>query len=494
MFQTGFGFFGETNSGANHRHSGTTINKREGRSHSDPTPASRNAHLSMAHTGLPILKDLTSIIFKWENDLENTIQQSQAAEILCIIIKGVLNKLTSNTEKMNLYIRPDVYPIKSFQECYKLKFRLLILPEDINGPVSLDKIKVAIITDELPCKFDVKYYHAPAYLKFEKKPSGDFEANIISFQDDENPEKTGIFIKNFIEVTDSKIEMTGFKKVETIKQYQKSIMEITKNKAQCLVTGLNLVSKNRYLHYVSLISNSYFPLKTLYAVLDENKLDYDVKEYLHVINILVKKIGEINDKQYLHNDLKTNNILVITENNDDDKISSKQSLVKIRIKDLIIIDLDEALKITKQSAKINLTGMYASPEILSLGIMDQQVEVDLSEGFEKSDLFSMGMIIMFLLGFSTDSLENYNENIWYSMKKNELIWDDFIKEILNKFFVNDMVKSQFVNLLKGLLEFNPEKRFGYNEVKQELDRISASFENTDGDSISFSMSRITFGS
>tara|TARA_R110002096_G_scaffold154522_2_gene318679 strand:- start:2636 stop:3283 length:648 start_codon:yes stop_codon:yes gene_type:complete len=66
---------------------------------------------------------------------------------------------------------------------------------------------------------------------------------------------------------------------------------------------------------------------------------------------LIKKIEKLHSKGYLHNDLGTINVFVKLENN--------------KIKDIILIDFDKSIPITKKNAKIDYRNLLATIKMTS---------------------------------------------------------------------------------------------------------------------------------
>lgn len=189
--------------------------------------------------------------------------------------------------------------------------------------------------------------------------------------------------------------------------------------------------------YIIQINEIIFENKNIYVVFPyyETTLAKIKYQYVHDIQNHFKQcisgIKYIHDKNIIHRDLKSTNILIDLNN-------------KIKI-----IDFGMSRKLNPLMTSIVTTLWYRAPELLEHGEKNLYVKYE-----KKIDVWSMGIILLeMFLGFvpcqSNNEIQQYTK----------------IKETLSNihekyYFLPENVK----NLLAKMLEFNPEKRISINEI------------------------------
>ncbi|EGR34722.1 protein kinase domain protein [Ichthyophthirius multifiliis] len=130
--------------------------------------------------------------------------------------------------------------------------------------------------------------------------------------------------------------------------------------------------------------------------------------------------------------------------NKSDLLEMKKNLDNLHLKKMIHVQ-------NNKKPRIIGTPDYIAPEILN------------GKGLKNSacDWWSVGVILFeMLIGippFNDDSVEKIFDNI----NNNRIPWDDI--PVGNK---EDQISENAINLLKGILEPNPDKRFGVKEIKK----------------------------
>lgn len=174
----------------------------------------------------------------------------------------------------------------------------------------------------------------------------------------------------------------------------------------------------------------------LFSLLEANKnLNEDVS--LLFFRQIIDALEACHKSGFAHGDLKPENILI-----SDDGIK--------------IIDFALCTKIAQQDRKCIGTHQYLPPECR----IKQNIDVI------KSDLFLAGVVLFIMYVGCPPFQCTDSEDALYSMIKmgeKERFWDFFERRRPDKFFSQD-----FKILIEGLLEFDPNKRMGYEQIKKNF--------------------------
>ena len=171
----------------------------------------------------------------------------------------------------------------------------------------------------------------------------------------------------------------------------------------------------------------------------EKKLFYKEEELIHILKQLINVLSFLQKQNISHRDIKPQNILVF-----------KNNIYKVA-------DFGEAKQI--ENMTINLacnslrgTELYMSP-LLFNGLRTGQV--DIRHNVFKSDVYSLGLCILFSASLEMMSL--------YDIRKYVEMND--IKKYLNKTF-KDKYSGKFIDLLSMLLEIHENKRPDFIDLEK----------------------------
>ena len=223
---------------------------------------------------------------------------------------------------------------------------------------------------------------------------------------------------------------------------EKSLKKLTKLLGEQTKAMTNLENNGKNVNTVQFFE--YFNTDNEFAIVME-KCDLNLNDYftdnktfsLEEIKDLLLQLNNtfilMNNHNYIHGDLKLQNILIKKVN---DRLIYKLTDYGMN---------KEFLSLTEQLLELNCPPLYAAPEMLENKIYDK-----------KSDLWSLGVIIykLFTRKFPYEGKENENSEaqILKRIKSNQ---SNHLKYISND--------PQFDHLIRALLTINPEERLTWKE-------------------------------
>ena len=208
-----------------------------------------------------------------------------------------------------------------------------------------------------------------------------------------------------------------------------------------IVNCIQIIDKEIFYYFI----NDYYEGINLNEYTNNNTLNE--KECIKIFKQIVEGIKYLHDKNIIHCDLKLENIIINGQ------------------KEIKIIDLELAKICTEEegftSDIIFGTIEYLSPESYNLGIYSK-----------KSDIWSLGVILLFLLLIKKNTLEIDKKNICHLNSGCNLDrYNEFKNYCLQ--FETEMygIHEKIISLLKKMLVFEDYNRINIDTIQEELKKI-----------------------
>jgi serine/threonine protein kinase len=167
----------------------------------------------------------------------------------------------------------------------------------------------------------------------------------------------------------------------------------------------------------------------LFNLLTENKISDGMVDI--ITNHLVNAIQKLHQLNYIHRDIKLENILVNSTNNS-----------------IKIIDFGEACRIN-ECGGVRGTSFYLAPELIN-GIVPDNYD------YTKADIWACGVTIFILV------FKNYPfDDTTSTLNKNPNYPQDITP-----------IQCKYIYLLNNIFQKQPEYRWTIDQIKSEVDRIS----------------------
>ena len=178
---------------------------------------------------------------------------------------------------------------------------------------------------------------------------------------------------------------------------------------------------------------------------------YSEEELFKIMNDLIDTLATLQKENISHRDIKPQNILVFMNNNND----------KINYKLADFGEAKELLSGNKPTEKQTLRGteLYMSP-LLFYGLRSRKIKRYIKHNPYKSDVFSLGLCILFAATLCFESLYDVRE-----LKSNVSI-----KIIIEKYLKN-RYSYKIINIISAMLDINETTRDDFIELKKKIDNI-----------------------
>ena len=197
-----------------------------------------------------------------------------------------------------------------------------------------------------------------------------------------------------------------------------------------------------------------------YLQQNKNGLDKDTFDQLFID--MVYALSYSYHESVVHSDIKPANILVFTKEsrkkllNLDKSEKFDQLIFKLTDFGAGTIRMNSDNE-TKWSKEMTYTSNYASPEYF-LAEKNPAVLIN----FEKADIYSLGMSLLFAGGLKKSDIHHFNKN------QDEKIHDKEMEEVISK--LSEKYPSK-IEILEGMLKFDKNSRFNLNMLRKKLDII-----------------------
>ena len=177
---------------------------------------------------------------------------------------------------------------------------------------------------------------------------------------------------------------------------------------------------------------------------------YTEDELMDILIVLIRTLAKLQKENISHRDIKPQNILVFSDNNN--KKSYK------------LADFGEAKELLngdKPTNKQTLRGteLYMSP-ILFYGLRCRKVKKYIKHNPYKSDVFSLGLCILFAATLCFESLYDVRE-----LKSNVSV-----KIIIEK-YLKKRYSYKFINIICNMLDINETTRDDFLELKERIENM-----------------------
>lgn len=166
----------------------------------------------------------------------------------------------------------------------------------------------------------------------------------------------------------------------------------------------------------------------------------------HILKDIAKGIYYLHKNEIIHRDLKLENILFNFENEDDIK---NLNILRSKIK-IIDFGFSRFMKI-QETSSICGSPINMDPAILK-ALASEEKDVKVSYSF-KADMWSIGVIVYFLLTGSQPFVAENNKELFAKTEKGEFTIPKHLK-----------LSKQAISLINGLLMYDPEKRLSSFEM------------------------------
>ena len=181
----------------------------------------------------------------------------------------------------------------------------------------------------------------------------------------------------------------------------------------------------------------------------KKNLFYTEEELFKIMNDLIDTLAKLQKENISHRDIKPQNILVFMNNNND----------KTNYKLADFGEAKELLSGNKPTEKQTLRGteLYMSP-LLFYGLRSRKIKRYIKHNPYKSDVFSLGLCILFAATLCFESLYDVRE-----LKSNVSI-----KIIIEKYLKN-RYSYKIINVISAMLDINETTRDDFIELKNKID-------------------------
>ena len=181
----------------------------------------------------------------------------------------------------------------------------------------------------------------------------------------------------------------------------------------------------------------------------KQKQYYSEKELMNILYALVKTLAQLQKENISHRDIKPQNILVFTNNNN---------------KCYKLADFGEAKELisgNKPTEKQTLRGteLYMSP-LLFYGLRSRKIKKYIKHNPYKSDVFSLGLCTLFAATLCFESL--------YDVR--ELQNNVSIKIVIEK-YLKKRYTYKLITIINSMLDINETTRDDFIELKKEIENI-----------------------
>ena len=255
-----------------------------------------------------------------------------------------------------------------------------------------------------------------------------------------------------------KIIGSSEKEIKSLKQEYQILYDIQSNfneqlKKINVVNIYGLASKQldptTYVMYVLMeLSNTDWEKEILTR--HKQKLFYSEDELFIIMYDLIDTLAKLQKENISHRDIKPQNVLVFSDNNNMNHYK--------------LADFGEAKELlsgNKPTEKQTLRGteLYMSP-LLFYGLRSRKIKRYIKHNPYKSDVFSLGLCILFAATLCFESL--------YDIR--ELQSNVAIKIIIEKYLKN-RYSYKLINIISGMLDINETTRDDFIELKKRIDNL-----------------------
>ena len=176
---------------------------------------------------------------------------------------------------------------------------------------------------------------------------------------------------------------------------------------------------------------------------------YTENELMNILNVLVKSLEKLQKENISHRDIKPQNILVFKNNNNQCYKLADFGEAK------------ELLSGNKPTEKQTLRGteLYMSP-LLFYGLRSRKIKKYIKHNPYKSDVFSLGLCILFASTLCFESLYDVRE------LKNNIS----IKIIIEK-YLKKRYSYKIIDIISSMLDINEATRDDFVELKKRIDNM-----------------------
>ena len=181
----------------------------------------------------------------------------------------------------------------------------------------------------------------------------------------------------------------------------------------------------------------------------KQKQYYSEKELMNILYALVKTLAQLQKENISHRDIKPQNILVFTNNNN---------------KCYKLADFGEAKELisgNKPTEKQTLRGteLYMSP-LLFYGLRSRKIKKYIKHNPYKSDVFSLGLCTLFAATLCFESL--------YDVR--ELQNNVSVKIVIEK-YLKKRYSYKLITIINSMLDINETTRDDFIELKKKIENI-----------------------
>ena len=377
--------------------------------------------------------DVASKIRRYNSSLEKE-EQSELIRVIRNIRQYKDNKRSRKKSVCNsgiISIGDDIEPLKARKNLSKYKSKIDVTKNIFEREIN--KIKM------------LKDFNVNDYKIIKKIGQGSF-GQIFMVKDNSN-RKYAL----------KKIIGSSEKEIKSLKQEYQILYDIQSNLNE-KHTKINVVNiyglstkqldPTTYVMYVLMeLSNSDWEKEILSRQKKNNY--YTEEELFNIINDLIDTLAKLQKENISHRDIKPQNILVF--------INNKNNKTYYKLADFG--EAKELLSGNKPTEKQTLRGteLYMSP-LLFYGLRSRKIKRYIKHNPYKSDIFSLGLCILFAATLCFESLYDVRE-----LKSNVSI-----KIIIEKYLKN-RYSYKIINIISAMLDINETTRDDFIELKNKID-------------------------
>ena len=377
--------------------------------------------------------DIVSRIKRYNNSLE----KEEKSELIRVIrnirqykdIKSSRKKSVGNSGIISIVDAIEPVKVKKNLSRYKSK-------NDVAKNIfkkEMDKIKM------------LKDFNVSDYKIIKKIGQGSF-GQIFMVKDDSN-RKYAL----------KKIIGSSEKEIKSLKQEYQILYDIQSNlnEKQTKINVVNIyglstkqLDPTTYVMYVLMELSSTDWEKDILNRQKKNQY-YTEEELFNIMNDLIDTLAKLQKENISHRDIKPQNILVFINNDDNNRYYKLADFGEAK----------ELLSGNKPTEKQTLRGteLYMSP-LLFYGLRGRKIKRYIKHNPYKSDVFSLGLCILFAATLCFESLYDVRE-----LKSNVSI-----KIIIEKYLKN-RYSYRIINIISAMLDINETTRDDFIELKRKIE-------------------------
>ena len=176
----------------------------------------------------------------------------------------------------------------------------------------------------------------------------------------------------------------------------------------------------------------------------EKELEYSENDLINITKQLISALSFLQTKNIVHRDIKPQNILIFKDN-------------KYKLADFGESKQMSNISFSLNNGSLRGTELYMSP-LLFNGLRNGQIDV--SHNLVKSDVYSLGLCLLYAATFSNKSL--YDVRKFVEMKELKKYIEDTLK---------DKYSQKFIDLIISMLEIHEDKRPDFIELEKLIGKI-----------------------